>query len=161
MIGEDSRGTPVARPSLVAYTRWMYALHAASLVMSVVAVLGLFAQLGESWHLPVGVPSVTQFIVFVVERFFAVPSVIAMIMNYARRSAVRDTWLESHFDWQLKYFWFAVLGLVIFVIVGPLVFLLGLVAVVGVIGACLAVGYRIASGWLRLNDGKPMAPATA
>src|SRR5579863_9913589 len=38
---------------------------------------------------------------------FGLPSIIAVIMNYARRSAVRGTWLESHFRWQIRTFWYS------------------------------------------------------
>src|SRR2546428_9820798 len=39
------------------------------------------------------------------------PSIIAVVLNYAKRSEVRDTWLDSHFGWQIRTFWFAPLWL--------------------------------------------------
>ena len=48
---------------------------------------------------------------------FGLPSIIAILMNYARRDAVRGSWLESHFLWQARTFWTAVaLGLALFCI---------------------------------------------
>src|SRR6185295_1134601 len=41
------------------------------------------------------------------------PSIIAVILNYAKRSEVRGTWLDSHFGWQIRTFWFALLWLVV------------------------------------------------
>src|ERR687898_681681 len=41
------------------------------------------------------------------------PSIIAVILNYVKRSEVRGTWLDSHFSWQIRTFWFALLWLVI------------------------------------------------
>src|SRR5258705_5054466 len=40
------------------------------------------------------------------------PSIIAVVLNYAKRSEVRDTWLDSHFGWPIRTFWFAPLWLV-------------------------------------------------
>src|ERR671910_970773 len=39
------------------------------------------------------------------------PSIIAVILNYVKRSEVRGTWLDSHFSWQIRTFWFALLWL--------------------------------------------------
>jgi uncharacterized membrane protein len=41
---------------------------------------------------------------------FGWPSIIAVIINYVKRSEARGTWLESHFDWQIRTFWFALGG---------------------------------------------------
>ena len=83
------------------------------------------------------------------------PSIIAVILNYAKRSEVRDTWLDSHFGWQIRTFWFALLWLV----VGAMVF----VTFIGVPAALviwmltgLWVLYRIARGWMALSAEKPM-----
>ena len=83
------------------------------------------------------------------------PSIIAVILNYARRSEVRGTWLDSHFGWQIRTFWYALM----WVAVGAMLFL----TLVGIplawlltIGLGVWVLYRIVRGWLALNDGKPM-----
>jgi uncharacterized membrane protein len=92
------------------------------------------------------------------------PSIIAVIMNYLRRSEARGTWLESHFTWQLRTFWFAVLWVVLvavasaplaLILIGFFTFALGL-AVIG-----LWVIYRVLRGWLTLKDGKPMTSLPA
>ncbi len=82
-----------------------------------------------------------------------------MIINYVKRGDARGTWLESHFSWQIRTFWYAVLW-------SCVVFLLGALLVIVVIGfAIWAVGlfalgiwaiYRIAIGWSRLNDRRPV-----
>ena len=123
-------------PSLVSYVHIMYALHALA------ALIGITSA----------VTVVGQFI-------FGLPSIIAVIMNYLRRSEARGTWLESHFTWQLRTFWFAALWVVLLavasaplmlVLVGFFTFALGL-AVIG-----LWVIYRVARGWLTLNEGRPV-----
>jgi uncharacterized membrane protein len=121
-----------ADASLVRLTHITYALHALGLGM------GIF---GAST---------------VVGAFLGLPSLVALIINYVKKSDVAGTWLESHFRWQIRTFWF-VLGwaVLIFVVSAPLVLLLGLGLVTGWIGlALLGVWaiYRIARGWLRLKD---------
>jgi uncharacterized membrane protein len=131
--------TPVVQasdPSLVTYTHVIYALHTLSVIIgltSAATIVGAFV--------------------------FGVPSIIAVIMNYARMSATRGTWLESHFRWQIRTFWYALLwvlvvsavSLVLMVIlVGFLTWPLGFVLV------GLWVVYRVARGWLALRDSRPM-----
>src|SRR6266702_4555430 len=83
------------------------------------------------------------------------PSIIAVVLNYAKRSEVRGTWLDSHFGWQIRTVWFALLWLV----VGGMVFVTfirypvaaGLWILTG-----LWVLYRLARGCLTLSAEKPM-----
>ena len=83
------------------------------------------------------------------------PSIIAVILNYVKRSDVRGTWLDSHYSWQIRTFWFALL----WVIVGWILF-------ITVIGIPLAVTlwlltglwvlYRIIRGWMALSSQRVM-----
>ena len=41
------------------------------------------------------------------------PSIIAVILNYVKRGDVRGTWLESHFRWQIRTFWYGLLWVVL------------------------------------------------
>lgn len=118
--------------SAVTITQVIYGLHALSIFIgmtSVVTIVGAFV--------------------------FGVPSIIAVIINYAYRANVRGTFLESHFQWQIRTFWFALLwvtiGLMLFVT------LIGIpVAWIVCIAAGVWVIYRVARGWLTLQDRKPM-----
>lgn len=77
--------------------------------------------------------------------------IIAVIINYIKKNDAAGTWLESHFKWQIRTFWFAVLW-----------------SIIGIIGSFFIIGYfllvanaiwviyRIVKGWLRLNDSKEM-----
>ena len=79
------------------------------------------------------------------------PSIIAIIINYVKRSEVRETWLDSHFSWQLRTFWFALLWLA----VGAVLFatVVGIpVAVVLWIATGIWVIYRLVRGWLALGS---------
>lgn len=93
---------------------------------------------------------------FVLGAFVAsLPSIVAVILNYARRDAVRGTWLESHFRWQIRTFWFAVLWVMIAVLLG--LTLIGLpLAVLLAVGAGLWVFYRVARGWWTLSQRQPL-----
>jgi uncharacterized membrane protein len=81
------------------------------------------------------------------------PSIIAVILNYVKRSDVRGTWLDSHYSWQIRTFWFALLwlaiGAVLFItVVGlPVAFVLWFATGIWVL-------YRIIRGWLALSSEK-------
>lgn len=82
-----------------------------------------------------------------------VTCLVAIVMNYVKKDEVAGTFLESHFRWQIRTFWFALLWSVVGVI--SLFFLVGFF----VLGANLLwFIYRIVKGWMNLNDGKPMYP---
>ena len=85
----------------------------------------------------------------------SVPSILGVILNYAKRSEADGTWLESHYRWQIRTFWFA---LAWFVLGWFLVFtLIGIVFAIPIFVAITAwIIYRIARGWLRLRDRLPM-----
>jgi uncharacterized membrane protein len=83
------------------------------------------------------------------------PSIIAVILNYMKRSEVRGTFLESHFRWQIRTFWFALLWIVIAAMLAMTFFGIPLaLAIAGVAG--LWVLYRIIRGWSRLVSRQPM-----
>ncbi|MCP5268379.1 MAG: hypothetical protein H6943_04970 [Zoogloeaceae bacterium] len=120
------------RPSLVQLTHLIYGLHAVAVVVGVLSsatVAGGFV--------------------------FGVPSLLAVILNYVKRGDVAGTWLESHFRWQIRTFWFTLLwlivyGLFIITIIGiPIAW--ALIAILGV-----WVAYRVVRGWMALSDIKPM-----
>ncbi len=83
------------------------------------------------------------------------PSILAVMLNYIKRGEARGTYLESHFRWQIRTFWFALLWVVlawllVFTLIGiPLAFVLATIAGLWVL-------YRVVRGWLRLNDKRDM-----
>ena len=132
--------TVEADASLVRLTHVVYALHALGLA---IGAFGAASVLGSF--------------------LFGWPSIIAVIINYVKRGEARGTWLESHFDWQIRTFWWVLAWAVLIVVVSaPLVLLLGLGLVTGWVGLALLglwAIYRIARGWLRLqaHESMPMA----
>jgi uncharacterized membrane protein len=122
--------------SLISYTHIIYALHSLSVLIgltSAVTIVGSF--------------------------IFGLPSIVAVIMNYARQSDARGTFLESHFSWQIRTFWFALLWvLVILALSLPLMLVaIGFLTLpAGYVLLGIWVIYRIIRGWLALNDRRPV-----
>jgi len=124
--------------SLISYTNIIYALHSLSVLIgltSAVTIVGSF--------------------------IFGLPSIIAVIMNYARRSDARGTFLESHFRWQIRTFWFALLWVLV-VLALSLPLMLVFVGVFTMWFGCVLVGvwviYRIVRGWMALGDRRALHP---
>ena len=84
------------------------------------------------------------------------PSLLAVILNYAKRADVRGTYLYSHFEWQIQTFWRA-LGLFVLGMVLILTVVLFPFGFAVLIGTGVWVLYRIVKGWLALNEGKSIA----
>ncbi len=120
--------------SLVGWTQAIYALHAFSLLTGILGAATVVGAFLTGW-----------------------PSIIAVILNYVKRSEARGTWLESHFRWQIRTFWFGLLWISLCAIF--IVATLG----IGILIAWLPIAlvgfwfvYRIVRGWLALNDRRPM-----
>jgi uncharacterized membrane protein len=120
--------------SLYTWTQAIYALHALSLLIGIVGAATVVGAFLLGW-----------------------PSIIAVILNYVKRGDTRGTWLESHFRWQIRTFWFGALwvslcalfivmtlGLGVFIVWLPL----GLVAIWFI--------YRVVRGWIALREQRPM-----
>ena len=128
----DQPGTGEPLPSVLTVAHLVYALHTVAIVIGIVGaatVIGSFVG--------------------------SVPSLVAVILNYVKRGEARGTWAASHYRWQIRTFWFALLWafigwVLVFTLIG---------AVVGVpilIGLTLWLIYRIGRGWLRLGARQPM-----
>jgi uncharacterized membrane protein len=85
----------------------------------------------------------------------SLPSIIAVILSYVKRGDARGSWAESHFRWQIRTFWYALLWLVVASLL--IVTLVGApVGLVVLITVTVWLIYRVARGWLRLYDKQPM-----
>ena len=120
------------RQGLVTLTHVMYGLHAFSAITGLMSAALVVTAFLTGW-----------------------PSIIAVIMNYVKRSEAAGTFLDSHFSWQLRTFWFALL----WVVIGWLMIVTIIGAVIGVpilLGVGVWVLYRIARGWINHANRKPM-----
>ena len=92
-----------------------------------------------------------------------IPAIPGLLLAYANRGAARDTWLDSHCEWQIETFW----GMFWFWLCGMAVLFVGdRVLGDGVLGhgpgfvVMIAAGTwyvaRLVKGWTRLSDGDPV-----
>lgn len=81
-------------------------------------------------------------------------AIVAIVINYVKRDDVAGTFMESHFRWQIRTFWFGLLWGFIGVVT-----MLVLVGWVILAANAVWIIYRIVKGWLNLNDDKPMYAA--
>jgi uncharacterized membrane protein len=145
--GHHRRGSPILRSkepalnvtveperSLITVTHVIYGLHAVSLITGIVTAASIVFAFLTGW-----------------------PSIIAVILNYVKRGEARGTWLESHFRWQIRTFWWGLLWVALCLAFVAVTFGIGLLVAwlpLMVVGFWFI--YRIASGWLRLVDRRPM-----
>lgn len=101
--------------------------------------------------------------------------IVPIVMNYMKRHDAEGSWLATHFDWQIKTFWYSIVWFCLGIII--IVFALGGVGVSVLadsgniaIGSVLlaAVGllimtftfiwhlYRVIRGWIALTDNRPV-----
>jgi uncharacterized membrane protein len=83
--------------------------------------------------------------------FLGITWIVGVVIDYVKLDDVRGTWLESHFRWQIRTFWWGLL----WGIVGT-VLLLVLVGWLVLLAAGIWVIYRIVKGWLALSEGQPI-----
>ena len=77
--------------------------------------------------------------------------IIGVIINYVKREDTRDSWLASHYTWQIRSFWYSMLWLTM----GSLSFRQGIGQIILVAGSIWLI-YRIIKGWLHLFDKKAL-----
>jgi uncharacterized membrane protein len=132
MTTMNQQGAVEPLPSVLTVANVVYALHTLAIIVGVVGaatVVGSFVG--------------------------SVPSIIAVILNYVKRGDARGTWVDSHYRWQIRTFWFALLW---FIVGWVLIFtIIGMIIGWPVLAALTVwLIYRIGRGWLRLRDRRPM-----
>ena len=120
--------------SLVGWTQIIYLLHALSLLIGILGAATVVGAFLTGW-----------------------PSIIAVILNYVKRGEARGTWLESHFRWQIRTFWFGLLW------ISLCMFFVIITLGIGILIAWLPIAavsiwfiYRIVRGWLALSERRQM-----
>src|SRR6476660_5859161 len=124
----------VPREGLVTLTHVIYGLHAFSALTGLLTPAMIVTAFLTGW-----------------------PSIIAVILNYVKRSEVRGTWLDSHFRWQIRTFWYGLLWVSLCILFIVLTFGIGIIVAwlpLGIVSLWFV--YRVARGWLALRDGRPM-----
>ena len=77
--------------------------------------------------------------------------IAGVIINYLRREQAAGTWLESHFTWQIRTFWWSLAWCILGV--ASVVFIVGIFVL---LASAVWFVYRIVKGWTELNEGRPM-----
>jgi uncharacterized membrane protein len=111
-----------------AWCQVIYALHAFSVLTGVFGAASVIGAFLIGW-----------------------PSIIAVILNYVKRAEVQGSWLESHFRWQIRTFWFSLMWVVIAIALGLTVIGLPLTIAI-LVGVTFWLIYRVVRGWLALNN---------
>ncbi len=127
-----SSSQPVPQQGMITLTNVIYGLHAFSAVTGLIGTATIVGAFLTGW-----------------------PSIIAVILNYVKRDEVRGTYLASHFSWQIRTFWFALLWVVIAFLLGITIIGIPIAIVIGA-GAGIWVLYRIIRGWLALQERRAM-----
>ena len=83
--------------------------------------------------------------------FNGITWIVGVIIDYVKKDEAAGTWLESHYRWQIRTFWWGLLWGVI----GSILLLI-LVGWFVLVAAGIWIIYRIVKGALYLNDGKPL-----
>ncbi|MDP2097541.1 MAG: hypothetical protein U1D70_07215 [Methylobacter sp.] len=84
--------------------------------------------------------------------FAGLPLLVGVIINFVKRNDVQGTWLESHFDWQIKTVWITLAGAAL----SGLTFGFG-IGVFIMIATLMLLVYRIVIGWNALNSDKAVS----
>jgi uncharacterized membrane protein len=122
-----------------------------SLISTTLLVYALFGVAAVAGLVSSGFPLVAPLVGLV--------GIIGLILAYVKRGDAAGTWLQSHYRWLIRTFWFSLLwGLL-----GGLVLVtLGLI-LIGIpiafciwIAATIWVMYRLIRGYVLFNDSKPV-----
>jgi len=120
--------------SLIGWAEVIYGLHAFSLLTGILGAATVVGAFLTGW-----------------------PSIIAVILNYVKRREVQGTWLESHFRWQIRTFWYGLLWVALCAAFVVLTLGIGiLIAWLPLAIVSLWFVYRIVRGWVALRDRRPM-----
>ena len=125
MAPSHPQSTREPMPSVLTVAHLVYALHTMAIGGGAATVVGSFIG--------------------------SLPSIAAVILNYVTRGDARGTWVASHYRWQIRTFW----GAVLWALIGWALIMTVIGVVVGVpilIALTLSLLYRIGRGWLRLRD---------
>ena len=136
MSSRVSAGTEPSA-SVVTVAHVVYALHAVSLAIGAFGAASVVGAFLFGW-----------------------PSIIAVVINYVKRDEARGTWVESHFRWQIRTFWLALLwGAIIAVVSAVLaIVLIGIATwIVGFFVLGIWAIFRVGRGWLELRARRAMA----
>ena len=95
------------------------------------------------------------YVLQVLSVFVGITAIVGVVINYVKRDEAAGTLYESHFDWQIRTFWW---GLAWSVLGFILLFAFGLGLLIWFVAGIWAI-YRVVKGFLKLNDNLPVSAA--
>jgi len=133
-MGIEMKNAPslLATEGQVAWTYVIYGLHGLSVLGGLLTPAFIVTAFVSGW-----------------------PSIIAVILNYVIRADVRNTYLESHFSWQIRTFWFALVWVLVTLLLAATFIALPIAIIIAWV-AGLWVLYRIVRGLISLLNQQPM-----
>jgi len=81
--------------------------------------------------------------------------IIGVVINYVKKDDVKGTWIESHFEWQMRTFWIGIFWFVISLILFVTVVLIPVAWIIWLVAGIWVI-YRIVKGLLDLLDNKAL-----
>jgi uncharacterized membrane protein len=124
--------TRVPDDGIIAWTHLIYGLHAFSVAIGILTSVTIIGAFVFGW-----------------------PSIIAVILNYVKRDDARGTFVESHFSWQIRTFWFALAWTVVSWLL--IITLIGIpLAWIMILAVSIWIAYRVIRGWVALGARRPM-----
>ncbi len=135
-IVKQNNGSQNSQNSLIFVTQLVYVLHGLSVVVGLMTGASIISAFLFGW-----------------------PSIAAVILNYIKAPDARGTFMESHFSWQIRTFWYGMIWTALVAIAGFFLapFFIGVfIWMGGFFALSIWVAYRIVVGWLRLREYRPV-----
>ncbi len=92
------------------------------------------------------------YVLYALSFLYGITAIAGVVIAYVKRDDVRGTWLESHFAWQIRTFWWGIA----WTVVGVVLALVG-VGFLILLAVWIWAIYRVVKGWLRLNDAREVS----
>ena len=111
------------------------------------------SEIADESHPGVSLKDLAQVVYLcqILSFLFGVTAIAGIIINYLKRDQAKGTWLESHFTWQIRTFWFGLMWSAVGFI--TLVFFIGFFVL---LADAVWILYRAIKGWLLLRENKPI-----
>jgi uncharacterized membrane protein len=92
---------------------------------------------------------------YVLNAATGIAGIIGLIIAYLKRRDVTGTWLETHYQWQIRTFWIGIVA----VIVG-LILMKVFIGILIIVATGIWYIWRIIKGWTRLGSNRPLEDPT-
>jgi len=95
--------------------------------------------------------AIIVYILQIAAIFNGITAIIGVIINYLKLKEVKGTWLESHFHWQIRTFWYSL----VWSVIGMLTYIF-IIGIFILLFTAIWLIYRVVKGFIRLQEHKPI-----